>query len=196
VASIEASREKEQPLSGRSSPISLHSSTNSPAPFHNEVSLSLWILVWVIVAALGPLDPGLGAGQRELSDVNPRLEQLLRALSEEGVLDLLLLLVGATGGGLVILLRAEEEVDLALGLQVNHERAEAITALHLALAEERDGLAQPAEARAHGGLVDGHGHGVGTAPLEELLHRALVALPRSAVVVGYLIPHLVLGVGG
>uniref|UniRef100_A0A0A9D082 Uncharacterized protein n=1 Tax=Arundo donax TaxID=35708 RepID=A0A0A9D082_ARUDO len=33
VASIDASREKEQPVSGRSSPISLHSSTNSPACF-------------------------------------------------------------------------------------------------------------------------------------------------------------------
>jgi hypothetical protein len=147
------------------------------------------------VAALGPLDPGLGAGQRELSDVNPRLEQMLRALSEEGVLDLLLLVVVATSGGLVILLRAEEEVDLALGLEVNHERAEAVTALHLALAEESDGLAQTAEARAHGGVVGGHGHGVGAAPLEELLHRALVALPRSAVVIGDLIPHLVLGGG-
>jgi hypothetical protein len=65
---------------------------------------------------------------------------------------------------------------------VNHERAEAITALHLALAEERDRLAQPVEAHAHNGVVGGHNHGVGEASLEELLHRALAALPHNAVV--------------
>jgi hypothetical protein len=102
----------------------------------------------------------------------------------------------STGGGLVILLRTEEEVDLALSLKVNHERAEAVTALHLMLAEESDRLAQLVEARAHDGVVSGHGHGVGAASLEELLHRALTALPHSAVVVGYLIPHLVLDVEG
>jgi hypothetical protein len=101
----------------------------------------------------------------------------------------------STGGGLVILLRTEE-VDLALSLKVNHERAEAVTALHLMLAEESDRLAQLVEARAHNGVVSGHGHGVGAASLEELLHRALTALPHSAVVVGYLIPHLVLDVEG
>jgi hypothetical protein len=90
----------------------------------------------------------------------------------------------------------EEEVDLALGLKADHELAEAVATLHLALAEERDGLAEPAEARAHGGVISGHDHGVGAAPLEELLHRALMALPRSAVVVGDLICGLVLGGGG
>jgi hypothetical protein len=49
------------------------------------------------------------------------------------------------GGGLVILLRAKEEVDLALGLEVNHELAEAVTTLHLMLAEEHDRLAQLTE---------------------------------------------------
>jgi hypothetical protein len=101
----------------------------------------------------------------------------------------------STDGGLVILLRAEE-VDLAVGVEVNHERVEAVTALHLALAEERDRLAQPAEARAHNRVVGGHDHGVGEASLEELLHRALAALPHNAVIIGYLIPHLVLDVGG
>ena len=95
---------------------------------------------------------------------------------------------GATSGGLVVLLRAEEKVDLALGLEADHERAEAVAALHLALSEERDGLAQPAEARAHGGVVGGHGHGVGAPPLEELLHRALVALSCGTVVVPLLGP--------
>jgi hypothetical protein len=33
--------------------------------------------------------------------------------------------------------------------------AEAVTELHLALAEERDRLAQPAEARAHNRVVGG-----------------------------------------
>jgi hypothetical protein len=102
----------------------------------------------------------------------------------------------STSGGLVILLRAEEEVDLALGLEVNHERAEVVMALHLTLTEERDRLAQPVEARTHGRVVGGHDHGVGAASLEELLDHALAALPRSMVVVGYLIPHLVLDVIG
>jgi hypothetical protein len=51
----------------------------------------------------------------------------------------------STDGGLVILLSAKEEVDLALSLEVNHECAEAVTALHLMLIEEHDRLAQPAE---------------------------------------------------
>jgi hypothetical protein len=92
------------------------------------------------------------------------------------------------GGSLVILLRAEEEVDLALGLEVNHERAEAVMALHITLVEERDRLAQPAEAHALDRVVGGHDHGVGAASLEELLHRALTALPHIMVVIGYLIP--------
>jgi hypothetical protein len=78
----------------------------------------------------------------------------------------------STGGGLVILLCAEE-VGLALGLKVNHERVEAVSVLHLTLANERDRLAQPVEAHAHGGVVGGHGHGVGAALLEELLHYLL-----------------------
>jgi len=38
--------------------------------------------------------------------------------------------------------------------------------------------------------VGPHGHGVGAAPLEELLHRLLVTLPCGAVVVGDLIVGL------
>jgi hypothetical protein len=102
----------------------------------------------------------------------------------------------STCGGLVILLCVKEEVDLALDLKVNHERAEVVMALHLTLATEHDRLTQPAEARAHGGVVGGHGHGVGATSLEELLHRTLAALPRSTVVIGYLIPHLFLDIGG
>jgi hypothetical protein len=102
----------------------------------------------------------------------------------------------STDDGLVILLLMEEEVDPALDLEVNHERAEAVTTLHLMLAKEHDRLAQPAEAHVHGGVIGGHDHGVGAVSLEELLHRMLVALPRSAVVVGYLIPHLILDVRG
>jgi hypothetical protein len=141
------------------------------------------------MAALGPLYPGLGSGQRVLRDVDARLEKLLRALGEEGVLDLLLLLFGARGA-LLLLLRAEEAVEVAVGLEADHESAEAVPALHLALAEERDGLAEAAEARPHGGVVGGHGHGEGAAALEQLLHRALVALPRGAVVIGDLVVSL------
>jgi hypothetical protein len=46
----------------------------------------------------------------------------------------------STDDGLVILLRTEEEVDLALYLDVNHEHAEVFMTLHLALFEERDRL--------------------------------------------------------
>jgi hypothetical protein len=94
----------------------------------------------------------------------------------------------STGGDLVILLRAEEEVDLALGLEVNHECVEAVMALHLTLVEERDRLAQPAEAHTLDRVIGGHDHGVGATSLEELLHRALTVLPHIMVVIGYLIP--------
>ena len=72
------------------------------------------------MAALGPLDPGLGTGQRVLCNVDTRLEKLLRALGEEGVLDSLLFLL-AGPHGLVVLLRMEETVDLAIGLEPGHE---------------------------------------------------------------------------
>ncbi|EER96103.2 hypothetical protein BDA96_02G088400 [Sorghum bicolor] len=140
VASIDASQEKEQPMRGRSSPISLHSRTNSPACF---------------TTTLGHLNPGLGTGQRVLCNVDTRLEKLLRALGEEGVLDLLLL---AGACSVVVLLRAKETVDLAIGLEPDH--------------------------------------GVGAAPLEELLHRLLVTLPRGAVVVGDLVVGLASTPGG
>jgi hypothetical protein len=55
-------------------------------------------------------------------------------------------------------------------------------ALHFALAEATE--AGP------------HGHGVGAAPLEELLHRLLVTLPRGAVVVGDLVVGLASAPGG
>ncbi|OQU90083.1 hypothetical protein SORBI_3002G336900, partial [Sorghum bicolor] len=164
VASIDASQEKEQPMRGRSSPISLHSKTNSPAYF---------------TTTLGHLNPGLGTAQRVLCNVDTRLEKLLRALGEEGVLDLLLL---AGACSVVVLLRAEETIDLAIGLEPDHEGSEAVVALHFALAEATK--AGP------------HGHGVGTAPLEELLHRLLVTLPRGAVVVGDLVVGLASAPGG
>ena len=110
------------------------------------------------MAALGHLNPGLGTGQRVLCNVDTRLEKLLRALGEEGLLDLLLL---AGACSVVVLLRAEETVDLAIGLEPDHEGSEAVVALHFALAESTEA-----------GL---HGHGVGAAPLEELLHRLLVS---------------------
>ncbi|KXG28774.1 hypothetical protein SORBI_3005G164400 [Sorghum bicolor] len=140
VASVDASREKEQPMRGRSSPISLHSRTNSTACFTTKA---------------------------------------LRALGEEGVLDLLLL---AGACSVVVLLRAEETVDLAIGLEPDHEGSEAVVALHFA-------LAKAAEAGPHG-------HGVGAAPLEELLHRLLVTLPRGVVVVGDLVVGLASAPGG
>ncbi|KXG24909.1 hypothetical protein SORBI_3007G099800 [Sorghum bicolor] len=158
VASIDASQEKEQPMRGRSSPISLHSKTNSPACFTTSS-----VFIGILVAALGHLNPGLGTGQRVLCNVDTRLEKLLRALGEEGVLDLLLL-------------RAEETVDLAIGLEPDHECSEAVVALHFALVEATE--AGP------------HGHGVGAAPLEEVLHRLLVTLPRGAVVIGDLVVGL------
>jgi hypothetical protein len=102
----------------------------------------------------------------------------------------------STGGGLVILLCAKEEVDLALDLEVNHERVEVVMALHLTLATKHDRLTQPVEAHAHGGVVGGHGHGVGATSLEELLHCTLAVLPRSTVVIGYLIPPLFLDIRG
>ncbi|KAG0513472.1 hypothetical protein BDA96_10G105200 [Sorghum bicolor] len=161
VATIDASQEKEQPMRGRSSPISLYSKTNSP------------VFIGILVAALGHLNPGLGTGQRVLCNIDTRHEKLLRALGEEGVLDLLLL---AGACSVVVLLRAEETVDLAIGLEPDHEGSEAVVALHFALAEATE--AGP------------HGHGVGAAPLEELLHRLLVTLPRVAVVVGDLVVGL------
>ncbi|KXG34759.1 hypothetical protein SORBI_3002G087400 [Sorghum bicolor] len=164
VASIDASQEKEQPMRGRSSPISLHSRTNSPACF---------------TTMFGHLNPGLGTGQRVLCNVDTRLEKLLRALGEEGVLDLLLL---AGACSVVVLLRAEDTVDLAIGLEPDHEGSEAVVVLHFALAETAE--------------VGPHGHGVGAAPLEELLHRLLVTLPRGAVVVGDLVVGLASAPGG
>jgi hypothetical protein len=131
------------------------------------------------VAALGHLNPGLGTGQRVLCNVDTRLEKLLRALGEEGVLDLLLL---AGACSVVVLLRAEETVDLAIGLEPDHEGSEAVVVLHFALAETAE--------------VGPHGHGVGAAPLEELLHRLLVTLPRGAVVVGDLVVGLASAPGG
>jgi len=131
------------------------------------------------VAALGHLNPSLGTGQRELCNVDTRLEKLLRALGEEGVLDLLLL---AGACSMVVLLCAEETVDLAIGLQPDHEGSEAVVALHFTLAKVAE--------------VGPHGHGVGAAPLEELLHRMLVTLPRGAVVVGDLVVSLAAPGGG
>ncbi|KXG35076.1 hypothetical protein SORBI_3002G129300 [Sorghum bicolor] len=116
---------------------------------------------------------------RVLCNVDTRLEKLLCALGEEGVLDLLLL---AGACSVVVLLRAEETVDLAIGLEPDHEGSEAVVALHFALAEAAE--AGP------------HGHGVGAAPREELLHRLLVTLPRGAVVVGDLVVGLASAPGG
>jgi hypothetical protein len=62
----------------------------------------------------------------------------------------------STSGGLVVLLHVEEEVNLALGLEVNHERAEVVTALHLVLVEELDRLTQPAEELLHHTLTALH----------------------------------------
>ena len=113
-----------------------------------------------------------------MCNVDTRLEKLLCALGEEGVLDLLLL---AGACSVVVLLRAET-VDLAIGLEPDHEGSEAVVALHFALAEAAE--AGP------------HGHGVGAAPREELLHRLLVTLPRGAVVVGDLVVGLASAPGG
>ena len=54
--------------------------------------------------------------------------------------------------------------------------------LHFALAEAAE--------------ADPHDHGVGAAPLEELLHRLLVTLPHGAVVVGDLVVGLASAPGG
>ncbi|KXG20118.1 hypothetical protein SORBI_3010G157400, partial [Sorghum bicolor] len=165
VASIDASQEKEQPMRGL---------------LHDEFGLRLWVLlIEILVAALGHLNPGLGTGQRVLCNVDTRLEKLLRALGEEGVLDLLLL---AGACSVVVLLRAEETVDLAIGLEPDHEGSEAVVALHFALAEAAE--AGP------------HGYGVGAAPLEEFLHRLLVTLRRGVVVVEDLVVGLASAPGG
>jgi hypothetical protein len=89
-----------------------------------------------------------GTGQRVLCNVDTCLEKLLRALDEEVVLDLLLL-TGACN--VVVLLRAEETVDLAISLEPDHEGSEAVVALHLAL---------PKAAKA-----GPYGHGVGAAKI-------------------------------
>jgi|UPI0002213FD4 hypothetical protein len=57
-------------------------------------------------------------GQQVLYNVDTRLEKLLRALGEDGVLDLLLLLLDDVCG-LIVLLRMEETVDLAISLEPN-----------------------------------------------------------------------------
>ncbi|KAG0545451.1 hypothetical protein BDA96_02G362700 [Sorghum bicolor] len=190
VASIDASREKEQPIRGRSSPISLHSSTNSPACFttsSDSASRELRKLAGSPDAShrthperpvLTGLTPREGF-QRVLCNVDTRLEKLLRALGEEGVLDLLLL---AGACSVVVLLCAEETVDLAIGLEPDHEGSEAVVALHFTLSKAAE--------------VGPHVHGVGAAPLEELLHRLLVTLPRGAVVVGDLVVGLASAPGG
>jgi len=98
---------------------------------------------------------------------------------EEGVLDLLLL---AGACSVVVLLRVEETVNLAIGLESDHQGSEVVVALHFALAETTE--AGP------------HDHGTGAAPLEELLHRLLVTLPRGAVVVGDLVVGLASAPGG
>ncbi|OAY73153.1 hypothetical protein ACMD2_12207 [Ananas comosus] len=156
---------------------------------NNELGLRLGILVGIVPSPPRPRDPRLGAGEGEPRDIEPRLEELPRALGVEGVLDqrgLGILLLrgggggGGGGGGLVVVVGLEEAVELALGLEAHHEGAEAVAALHLALAEEGDGLAEAAEAGAHGGVVGGHGHGVGAALHEELLHGLLLPLPGEA----------------
>ncbi|EES15307.2 hypothetical protein SORBI_3007G193400 [Sorghum bicolor] len=164
VASIDASQEKEQPIRGL---------------LHDEFGLRLWVLIGILVAALGHLNPGLGTGQRVLCNVDTRLEKLLRALGEEGVLDLLVL---AGACSVVVLLCAEETVDLAIGLEPDHEGSEVVVALHFTLAKAAE--------------VGPHSHGVGAAPLEELRHRLLVTLPRGAVVVGDLVVGIASAPGG
>lgn len=81
----------------------------------------------------------------------------------------------------------EEPVELALGVELEHEGAEAVAALHLALAEEGDGLGEAAEAGADGGVVGGDGEGVGAALEEELLDRLVVALAGQAALLGDLV---------
>uniref|UniRef100_A0A0E0DME6 Uncharacterized protein n=1 Tax=Oryza meridionalis TaxID=40149 RepID=A0A0E0DME6_9ORYZ len=115
------------------------------------------------------------------TDLGPCRAQPCRAPAADGRGQLLLLL-GARAA--LLLLRADEAVEVAVGLEADHEGTEAVLALHLALAEERDGLAEAAEARLHGEVVGRHGHGEGAAALEQLLHRALMVLPRGAVVIG------------
>ncbi|KAG0515285.1 hypothetical protein BDA96_10G265000 [Sorghum bicolor] len=151
VASIDASREKEQPMRGRSSPISLHSRTNSPACFttssasaSGSSSESLWQRLAISILALA-------RGSEYCAIV-------------------------------VVLLRVEETVNLAIGLESDHQGSEVVVALHFALAETTE--AGP------------HDHGTGAAPLEELLHRLLVTLPRGAVVVGDLVVGLASAPGG
>ncbi|EEC71065.1 hypothetical protein OsI_02815 [Oryza sativa Indica Group] len=122
------------------------------------------------------------------TDLGPCRAQPCRAPAAVGRGQLLLLL-GARAA-LLLLLRSDEAVEVAVGLEADHEGAEAVLALHLALAEERDGLTEAAEARPHGEVVGRHGHGEGAATLEQLLHHALMALPRSTVVIGDLVLSL------
>jgi hypothetical protein len=60
--------------------------TKLPSLLDDEFGLRLRILIRVLVVSFGP-------GQQVLYNVDTRLEKLLRALGEEGVLDLLLLLL-------------------------------------------------------------------------------------------------------
>lgn len=92
-------------------------------------------------------------------------------------------------------MNGEQEVEVAIGLEAHHDGAEAVAALHLALAEEGDGLGEAAQAGADGGVVGGNGHGVGAALEEELLDGLVLALLGLAAGLGDLVLVLIGGGG-
>jgi|UniRef100_A0A804LKK6 hypothetical protein len=174
VVSIDASREKEQPVSEKSSPILLHSSTKLPSLLDDEFGLRLCILIEVLVVSFV-------LGQQVLYNVDTRLEKLLRALSEEGVLDLLLLLLNDVCG-LIVVLCMEEMVDLAISLEPDLEGLE-VVATPLEELQHRYriphtnawGTRAGAEWVGRALELDHEGSEAVMVPMEELMHRARAA---------------------
>lgn len=132
----------------------------------------IFVLVWVTLLPLGPLNACLRARKRVPQDLFAAQEKLRGAFRVEQ-LQQLSLVVGND------VLRLDQLVKLAIRVQLGHDGAQPVTALHLTLAGQRDRVAEVAKAFLHGGVIGGNSQGRSTAFHEQLLDELLLALART-----------------